>query len=224
MSAGTLASRGALGALLAAAVALAACDKHHNVTAASPPGSPAPSPPPSGPPISGDVCSGASPYALAGYHWSNAAASYAYGANLPSAWRGAVDAAVATWNGAGSRLHIARDPVTGGSTSARDGRSIVCMGALPSGVLGTTYTWYDTRTHVVSEADVVLTTGLSMTVGGGPSSVDVQSVLTHEFGHFCGLDHVNDVTHTMYPSIPNGSQIYRTLCDGDVLGVRTIYP
>ncbi len=52
----------------------------------------------------------------------------------------------------------------------------------------------------------------------------MQSVLTHEFGHFCGLDHVNDVTHTMYPSIANGSEIYRTLCDGDILGVRTIYP
>ena len=220
MRAARLLSHVACGALLAAVLALPACDKHHNVTAAAPPG---PSPPPQ-PPIAGDACSGASPYTLAGYHWAGAAASYAYGSNLPTAWRSSVDAAVATWNAAGSRLRITRDPSTGGSSAARDGKSIVCMGSLPSGVLGTTYTWYSTSTHVVSEADVVLTTDLPMTLGGGPTSVDVQSVLTHEFGHFCGLDHVSDVTHTMYPSIPNNSQIYRTLCDGDLLGVRTIYP
>lgn len=210
-----------LGTLAAAVLAVTACSRHHDVTAASPPGTPAPSP---GPPITGDVCSGASPYTLAGYHWAGAAATYAYGSNLPPAWKGSVDAAVATWNAAGSRLRITRNPVAGGSTAARDGKSIVCMGTLPSGVLGTTYTWYNTSTHVASEADVVLTDALPMTVGGSATSVDVQSVLTHEFGHFCGLDHVTDVTQTMYPSIPNGSEIYRTLCDGDVLGVRTIYP
>lgn len=221
MRAGRLASHVACGALFAAVLALPACDKHHNVTAAAPPTTPTPSP---APPIAGDVCSGASPYTLAGYHWAGAAATYLYGSNLPAAWRGTVDAAVATWNAAGSKLRISRDPATGGTSATRDGKSIVCMGSLPSGVLGTTYTWYSTTTHVVSEADVVLTTDLPMTIGGSPTSVDVQSVLTHEFGHFCGLDHVSDVTQTMYPSIPNDSQIYRTLCDGDLLGVRTIYP
>ena len=112
MSAARLGSRLALGRALAAALALAACDKHHNVTAASPPGTP--SPPPSGPPVSGDVCSGASPYTLAGYHWAGAAAAYEYGANLPSGWRSSVDAAAGTWNGAGSRLRISHDPATGG--------------------------------------------------------------------------------------------------------------
>jgi hypothetical protein len=213
-------TRGALAALALGALALAACDRHHDVTAARPPASPPPAPSP----VPGDVCSGASPYTLAGYHWSAAAATYAYGSSLPGGWRASVDAAVATWNAAGSRLRIARDPVNGGATSARDGKSVVCVDALPSGVLGTTYTWYDTRTHTVTEADVVLTNAFPMTVGGSATSVDVQSVLTHEFGHFAGLDHVNDVTHTMYPSIPNGSQIYRTLCDGDLLGVRTLYP
>ena len=214
-----LGGRLALFAIAATALTLAACSKHHNaVTAPTTPGAPPQ------PPIAGDVCSGASPYTLAGYHWPGAAATYAYGANLPSGWRASVDAAAATWNGAGSKLHITRDPVTGGSASVRDGKSIVCMGSLPSGVLATTYTWYNTSTHVCSEADIVLTTAASMTVGGTPSSVDVQSVLAHEFGHFCGLDHVSDVTHTMYPSIPDNSEIYRTLCDGDLLGVRTIYP
>lgn len=217
-----MASQLALGGALAAALALAACDKHHNVTAAAPPGTPVP--PPSGPPVSGDACSGASPYTLAGYHWAGAAAAYEYGANLPSGWQGSVDAAAGTWNGAGSRLRISHDPATGGTSSVRDGKNIVCMGSLPSGVLATTYTWYSTSTHVASEADIVLSNTQSMTVGGSPASVDVQSVLTHEFGHFAGLDHVSDVTHTMYPSIPNASRIYRTLCDGDILGVRTVYP
>ena len=193
------------------------------MTAAGPP-TVAPSPGPTTPPPAGDVCSGAAPYTLAGYHWAGAAATYAYGSSLPSAWRGSADAAAATWNAAGSKLKIARDPVAGGADAVKDGKSVVCFGTLPSGILGTTYTWYNTSTHVVSEADIKLTSAIPMTLGGSASSVDVQSVLTHEFGHFVGLDHVTDITQTMYPSIPNNSTIYRTLCDGDELGIRTVYP
>jgi len=208
-------------ALLAALLATS-CARHHNVTAAAPPTTPSPGP--TTPPPANDVCSGASPYALAGYHWAGAAATYEYGSSLPSAWRSSADASAATWNAAGSAMRIAHDPTTGPADAVRDGKSVVCYGTLPSGVLGTTYAWYNTSTHVVTEADIKLTTALPMTVGGSPSSVDVQSVLTHEFGHFVGLDHVSDVTQTMYPSIPNDSRIYRTLCDGDILGIRTLYP
>ena len=64
----------------------------------------------------------------------------------------------------------------------------------------------------------------SYSTGAGPSTYDVYSVLTHEFGHFAGLDHVTDRTHTMYPSTPPDCIIYRTLCNGDAEGLHALYP
>jgi hypothetical protein len=206
----------ALLAALLVTVALGACSKKKNTVTAPEPGG--------GGPVVGDVCSGASPFQLAGYRWAVPSPSFAYSTSLPSTWRPSVDAGAATWNGAGSSLRIVKQTTIVGADVAKDNRNVVCFGSLPSGVLGTTYTWYSTGTGLISEADIKLSSTASMSVGGSRTSVDVQSVITHEFGHFAGLDHVTDVTHTMYSAIPANSTIYRTLCDGDVAGVRNLYP
>ncbi len=171
-----------------------------------------------------DVCSAASPYALQGPKWADPAPTFACGTSLPLEWRAAADQAVATWNAAGSRLAIRKSAALVAAGTAHDGRSVVCYGALDPGILGRTYSWYSTETGALLEADIELNSQENLTLGGSPTSYDVVSILTHEFGHFCGLDHVSDRTQTMYPELPPGCTIYRTLCAGDMLGLRRRYP
>ena len=57
----------------------------------------------------------------------------------------------------------------------------------------------------------------------GQSSVDLQSVVTHEYGHYFGLDHTSVADATMIPFII-GDTRQRTLELDDTAGNSTIYP
>jgi hypothetical protein len=55
------------------------------------------------------------------------------------------------------------------------------------------------------------------------SSVDLQAVITHEYGHYFGLDHTSVAGNTMIPFIQNNTS-QRTLELDDRAGISTIYP
>lgn len=57
----------------------------------------------------------------------------------------------------------------------------------------------------------------------GQSSVDLQAVLTHEYGHYFGLDHTSVAGSTMVPFISNDIS-QRTLELDDRAGLSVIYP
>ncbi len=57
----------------------------------------------------------------------------------------------------------------------------------------------------------------------GQSSVDLQSVVTHEYGHYFGLDHTSIANATMIPFII-GDTRQRSLELDDTAGLSTIYP
>ncbi len=59
--------------------------------------------------------------------------------------------------------------------------------------------------------------------GSGQSSVDLQSVITHEYGHYFGLDHTSVANATMIPFII-GDTRQRSLELDDQAGNSTIYP
>src|SRR5262249_18744881 len=105
-----------------------------------------------------------------------------------------------------------------------DGINVVCYGPLDLPRLGETFTWYNTSTGVTTEADIELNSNADLMPGGSATTYDVWSILTHEFGHFCGLDHVDDRAQTMFSGMPPDCVIYRTLCDGDLRGIRARYP
>ncbi|MET0594162.1 MAG: matrixin family metalloprotease, partial [Polyangiaceae bacterium] len=99
-------------------------------------------------------------------------------------------------------------------------------------ILGLTTVTYNSATGELLDADIEIN-GLMPISGGhpGPGQYDLQSILTHEAGHFFGLTHspvgVEDNCHdgaTMCPSYDPGSEDFRTLEDDDVAGICTIYP
>lgn len=57
-----------------------------------------------------------------------------------------------------------------------------------------------------------------------PGAIDFQNALTHEVGHFLGLDHSTVPESTMYPTAEPGETIKRQLHQVDIDGICSIYP
>jgi hypothetical protein len=58
----------------------------------------------------------------------------------------------------------------------------------------------------------------------GQYAVDLQSVITHEYGHYFSLDHTSVANATMIPFILTNSTVQRTLELDDQAGVSAVYP
>ncbi len=74
------------------------------------------------------------------------------------------------------------------------------------------------------EADIVFNPTLLYSTSGESGKFDIQSVLTHEIGHFVGLDHAAMVSSVMVPFGSTGQVHQRTLSYDDVAAVSEIYP
>lgn len=53
---------------------------------------------------------------------------------------------------------------------------------------------------------------------------DLKNTITHEAGHFIGLDHTSVADATMFPSAPPGERSKATLDEDDIDGVCEVYP
>lgn len=114
---------------------------------------------------------------------------------------------------------------------SRDGQNTVDFGDLPSNDVGFTCYWYWPITNELAEADSRLNKvefNWTVTPGSGCSDkYDVESVMTHEWGHVYGLGDVSEADHgnlTMSARINGPCQASeRTLGLGDVKGLRDLY-
>jgi len=77
-----------------------------------------------------------------------------------------------------------------------------------------------TFTGQLIDADILFNPNTQFTTGGG-SAQDLQTIATHEIGHFFGLDHSPVVRAVMYPFAPNS---LITLGSDDVAGLSLLYP
>jgi hypothetical protein len=118
------------------------------------------------------------------------------------------------------------------SRKGLDGKNIVAWGSASASTLGVTYIWYNPATMGVRELDTILNKKFVWTWSNGSStcayenSYDAQNILTHEIGHWFGLDdHYTEdyFNNTMYGYGFKMDAKGDTLTSGDILGVQAIY-
>lgn len=118
---------------------------------------------------------------------------------------------------------------------ARDGQNVVVWGNVPGGAIAVTYIWYNSTTGYAVEVDTVMGRSLpwSYTPADNPDQVcgdlysyDVQNILTHEVGHWMGLDDLYEYPDhdlTMYGYGDKGELKKDTLMTGDSAGIARLY-
>ncbi|MFO0552005.1 MAG: matrixin family metalloprotease [Polyangiaceae bacterium] len=91
--------------------------------------------------------------------------------------------------------------------------------------LAKTTVTFDADTGEILDADIELNHAYNdFTISDTNIDYDLQSVLTHEIGHFVGLDHTPDETATMFATYEPGTIEQRTLETDDVDAICTVYP
>jgi uncharacterized protein (TIGR03382 family) len=104
-----------------------------------------------------------------------------------------------------------------------------------SQTIAVTLTTYDEISGIIYDSDIELNTpGFYFTTSDGPVctspgatncvSTDVENTMTHEIGHFVGLDHTNYVGSTMNPRAQPGETSKRSIDSGSKDFVCTAYP
>jgi hypothetical protein len=94
---------------------------------------------------------------------------------------------------------------------------------------------FDNDTGEIFDADIEINQAYNhfTTVDGPPCDAtttegcvdyDLQSVLTHEVGHFIGLDHTPSSEATMYAEYHRGEMNLRTIEPDDIAAVCAVYP
>lgn len=91
--------------------------------------------------------------------------------------------------------------------------------------LAKTTVTYDTATGEILDADIELNHAFNeLTVGDDDVVYDLQSILTHEIGHFIGFDHTLAAGATMNAGYDPGSTNQRDLDADDLEGLCSVYP
>jgi hypothetical protein len=111
---------------------------------------------------------------------------------------------------------------------------VVTWGRTSGTALGVTYTWYNPSTGEVAEVDTVLNskfawswTPFSTDACVNSATYDAQNILTHEVGHWMGLNDeytADFANNTMYGYGSKAEIKKDTLTSGDSMGLRVIYP
>lgn len=149
-----------------------------------------------------------------------------------------VTAAFTTWNTApNTSLSLTRGADSHILSPAFDGINLICFTCSTDfssdGTLAVTFTTTangagadDNRggksrfAGQILDADILFNPAVAFTMDGSSGS-DLQTVLTHEIGHFLGLDHSAVVKAMMFPYAP---PLERTLGSDDVAAISTLYP
>ncbi|MEO7034166.1 MAG: matrixin family metalloprotease [Polyangiaceae bacterium] len=99
------------------------------------------------------------------------------------------------------------------------------MATKPGSALALTTVSYDFHTGEIYDADVEVNgTAGNITNGRPADGADLPSIMTHEIGHFIGLDHSPKKTAVMFISYEAGKGNLRVLDPDDIAAVCTIYP
>lgn len=151
------------------------------------------------------------------------------GSNLPSiAANGFADWAEAS----GQKVNFIRGADTTIAKSAYDGKNIIAWGRTQGTALGVTYVRYYTSTGQVVDIDTIMNKKFqwrwsNSSMCAYSDAYDAENILTHELGHWMGLDDEYNATNyqhaTMYGYGAKGEVKKNTLTTGDKNGTFSIY-
>ncbi len=97
--------------------------------------------------------------------------------------------------------------------------------SVDAAALALTVVSFNPDTGELYDADVELnSTAAAFTTGDDAVVIDLESIVTHEAGHFLGLDHSDEPTATMYARYRPGTVDGRSLETDDLDGICTSYP
>jgi len=171
-------------------------------------------------------------YKLLGFYWHTTAKywinpSNKYGFST-DAVVSAITASAYTWDSQTSKEVFSYQGIVSGKNAPKpgvyDGYNVIGWGNYRSGVIAVTYIWYIGDTIV--ETDTKLNSLYQWSLTGEANKFDVQNIMTHEFGHWCGLDDLYsdaDYWLTMYGYANYGETYKRTLGIGDINGLLAVY-
>lgn len=166
-------------------------------------------------------------YSYSGYHRATPACDYYINSGLSQDWVNAITAGHAAWNGAGSLFAFGYLGGTSRTGPTLDGYNVINAGYLGTGgTIAQNAYWYNRRTKIVSENDITFNTYYQWTVGGTPTSFDIQNIAAHELGHCLVLDDLYKTAQaemTMYGYGAYNETKKRTLEQGDRDGIIRIY-
>lgn len=142
--------------------------------------------------------------------------------------------AFAQWTAAAkNKVNIIQGTDTTINRKGLDGINIIAWGRASGTALAVTYTWYYPSTGLVAEVDTIMNQKFywmwnkaSGTDCAYTDSYDAQNILTHELGHWFGLnDYYTDdyADNTMYGYGSKWEVKKDTLTSGDVAGIEKIY-
>jgi hypothetical protein len=117
---------------------------------------------------------------------------------------------------------------TGTSSVNRNYENAVLFGDYPTtGVIAVATVWYDRRSKQMLECDIMFDTDFTWgDVTVNPSVMDLQNIATHELGHCFNLADIYDSSLsylTMYGYSGYGDIEKRTLADGDIAGIQSLF-
>lgn len=174
----------------------------------------------------------------AGWHLPNGTWTYNVNvSSVPSSVSSNISSVVTqsfgAWNSAQGKVTLTRGDNTTVDRKGFDGKNIVAWGRTSGTALAVTYTWYYTATHEVAEVDTIMNVKFPWSwtpyVNGACGIVntyDAQDIMTHEIGHWMGLNDTYDPTfkdNTMFGYGSKGEIKKDTLSDGDKAGILNIY-
>lgn len=189
-------------------------------------------------------------YSLMGYKWTKKLRWRANLGSRPSnlgwdatrkALRRAISNITASRNPCGMADYVsARQEYLGGTSrnaqvssagvcNGNDGVNVMSFGALPSGVLAITCTYFDYSRRAMN-SDIKFNKGVSWYPAARPATChnrfSLRAVATHESGHAFGLGHVSESLFpwmTMSTNIGPCNNSAASLGRGDVVGLRKLY-